>query len=65
LKARIGQRRHFNDERVIVVVHNDVHARQSDHFVQAVSAFVHGTVSRHQDAHFVAIFLKQLGQFGH
>ena len=39
LQPGAGQRSNFDDERVIVVVNNDVHAGKADDFVEAVAAY--------------------------
>ncbi len=51
---------HFNDERVVGVVNDNVHARETNHFVQLVASLVDGSVFRHECAHFGALFLKAL-----
>ena len=68
---------HFDYQRVVGVIYYQVHARQSDNFVQLISAFVHQAVARHEGAYLFAPFedalrkvpadagYLRLGQIGH
>jgi hypothetical protein len=38
LQTSAGKRRHFNDQRIIVVVDDDVDTGQAHHFMQTVAA---------------------------
>ena len=50
----------LNDEGVVGVINDDVHARQTNHFMELIAALVYSTVFGHESAHFGAFFLKTL-----
>ena len=52
--------RDLDDELVVVVVDNEVHTRQADHFVELVPAFVDAAVTRHERAYFIPTLLHRL-----
>ena len=53
---------HFDDERVIGLIDDDVHSRQANHFVQLVTALVDIAPFRHKRADLVSTFLNALRQ---
>ena len=55
--AFIGQRGDLDNERVVIVVHDNVHPRKADDLVQAVAPLVDGAVAGHQHPDFHLIFL--------
>ena len=48
---------YFDDERKIVVIHDDIHSGKPDHFVQAVPSFVDGAEAGHQHPDFHSLRL--------
>ena len=57
------QRGDFDDQRMVGVVDDQVHAGKTDHFVQLVSAFVYTSVFGHECAHLEAPFLDSFRNF--
>ena len=53
---------HPNDEGVVGLVDDEVHARQPDHFMKLVATFVNVAIARHEDPDFLSFFLSGLGQ---
>ena len=56
LHARGLQGRHFDDELMVGIVDDDIHAGEADYFVELVAPFVDISVFGHERAHFVAFF---------
>lgn len=53
---------HLDDEGVVGIVDDKVHARQADYLMELVAALVDNTIMRHEDPNFLTIFLSGLGQ---
>ena len=47
----------FDNQRVVGVINNQVHTRETDNFMQLVASFVDASVFWHECSHFVASFL--------
>ena len=62
LHPRRGDGAHLDDELVVAVVDDKVHARQPDDFVQLMLAFVDLVEPRHEDANLPPDFLGVLGE---
>jgi hypothetical protein len=62
LYARRGYRRHLDNQLVVVVVDDEVHARQPDNLMQLVPALVDAAVAGHEGADLVPAFLHCLRQ---
>ena len=62
LYAGCRDRGHLDDQLVIVVVDDEVHAREADDLVQLVPALVDAAVAGHEGADFVSVFLHCLRQ---
>ena len=60
LDAGGGDGRHLDDQRVVCVVHIEVHAAQADHFVKLVTTFVDFAKPRHEHANLFALFMGTL-----
>lgn len=54
---------HFDDERVVCFIDNDVHSRKSDDLVQLVSSFVDHSPAGHESSDFLPAFLEHGGKF--
>jgi len=53
---------HFDDERIVSVVDDEVHSRKADDLVELVAPVVDDTIAGHENADFLAAFLGGLGQ---
>ena len=53
-----GQRSHFNNQRIIIVIHNDIHPRQPNHLMQPMPALIHRPKTRHQNSDFATIIVQ-------
>ena len=62
LHPRLLNRCHFDDERVVGVVDDEVHTRQANHLMQLVATLVDGAITGHEDTDFLAALLRGLGQ---
>ena len=60
LHARRGDRGDLDDELVVVVVDDEVHARKTYYLVELVPAFVDTAVARHEGTDFVPTLLHRL-----
>ena len=52
LQAGIRQRGHFNDERVIVFINNNVDTGEANYLVEAVATLINDPKARHDDTYF-------------
>ena len=62
LDACSGDGRNFDDQRVICVVHVQVHAAQANDFVELVPAFVDFAETWHEHANLFALLMGPLGK---
>ena len=62
LHAGGRDRRHLDDELMVVIVDDQVHARKPDHLVKLVPPFVDATVTRHERPDLVSPLLHRLHQ---
>src|SRR5690606_17647510 len=60
LHACSGNGCYFNNKGVIIIVDYNVHSREPDHLVQAVTAFIDIAKPRHQYAYFIPFLLHGL-----
>ena len=57
LHPRLLDGGHFDNQRVVRIIDDEVHAREANHLVELVAAFVDDTVTRHEDSDFLTAFL--------
>ena len=62
LDACSGDGRHLDDQRVICVVHVQVHAAETNDLVELVTAFVDFAETRHEHANLFALLVGPLGK---
>ena len=63
LQPGTGERCDLDDQRVVIVIDDDVHAGQTHHLMQAVPAFVDAAKTRHQYTDLHPIVLGEQRQF--
>ena len=57
------QGRHLNNQRVVGIIDDDVHARQPDHLVKLVATLGNHSILGHESALFNSLFLNTLRQY--